>query len=141
MSLEPGLYFIRNGDRAIGRLPQEDDSLEPKAVYVLPDIVERPNFEIKKIDSDNYTIVALGTPNGPTAQIDNKVYALLEEQDRAEKWRIVHVPQHGENSYIIRTDDQGRSWFAPEGAEQQIRCRPFMPPVPPNEIFEIIRLF
>ncbi|EEB87837.1 hypothetical protein MPER_14650, partial [Moniliophthora perniciosa FA553] len=81
----------------------------------------------------------------PTANLDNLVFALLIEQERAEKWRIEAIPQHGKNRFIIQAENQADGWVAPQEAEQQIMCRPLIifpsepPQYPPNEIFEITR--
>ncbi|ESK88374.1 hypothetical protein Moror_14760 [Moniliophthora roreri MCA 2997] len=144
MSLESGPYTIRNGGRAIGRAQREDRSLRPKGVFVLPPDVEPPVFDIEKLDSGNYTIKAKGAP---TTQINNLVFALLIEEERAEKWQIVHIPQHGRHKYIIQANDQVNGWVAPEDPEQQILSRPLIifpsepPQYPPNEIFEIIPVY
>ncbi|THU89591.1 hypothetical protein K435DRAFT_677610, partial [Dendrothele bispora CBS 962.96] len=80
----------------------------------------------------------------PTANIDNLVFALLINEDEAEEWRIEAVPQHGENRYIITTQDQQNGWVAPDTLEEQINCKPLVvmqslpPQYPPTEVFEII---
>ncbi|KAK7047233.1 hypothetical protein VNI00_006899 [Paramarasmius palmivorus] len=142
MSLESGLYIIRNIDKAVGRKQAEDRSLLPKRVVVLPPSVEDPKWEIQKEDSNRYILKVQGAP---TANIDRLVFALLQDEESAEKWRIEAVPQHGENRYIITTQDQNEGWVAPEETDDQVKCQPLVatkslpPQYLPTEVFEIVR--
>ncbi|KAK7448420.1 hypothetical protein VKT23_013683 [Stygiomarasmius scandens] len=140
MSLPSGTYIIRNGDKNVGRRLAEDKSLLPKQVVLLPD-GQDSTWEIENIGNDGYL---LKNRNSPTANINDQVAALLIDQESAEKWHLEAVPQHGENRYIITTQDQSKGWVAPEESNEQIKCQPlistrsFPPLYLPTEVFEIV---
>ncbi|KAF5366264.1 hypothetical protein D9758_005808 [Tetrapyrgos nigripes] len=140
--LQSGTYVVRNGDFEVGRNLREDRTLLPKPVVLGPD-VQGTTLEIEQIGSEgnNYLIKARGAP---TANINNLVSALLTNEETAEEWRIEAVPQHGENRYIITTQDQEEGWVAPDEPGAQINCKPlistksFPPMYLPTEVFEIV---
>ncbi|THU82753.1 serine protease inhibitor [Dendrothele bispora CBS 962.96] len=143
MSLESGIYTIRNRDNNVGRSLTEDRSLGPKRILLLPQDVkpEEIKWEIEKLDHNSYT---LKIRDAPTANIDNLVFALLINKGEAEKWRIEAVPQHGENRYIITTQDKKDGWVAPDAPDEQIICKPLTatksqpPQYLPTEFYEIV---
>ncbi|KAF8643025.1 hypothetical protein AX16_009269 [Volvariella volvacea WC 439] len=142
MTLPSGMYIIRNGRHTVGRNHTEDASLLPKGVVLLPEGIQTPKWVVDN-RGDGYILKADGDP---TAPIDKLLFALLMEQERAEKWKVQHVPQLGLRSYIILTHDEREGWIAPEEPNEQIQCRPLIvmptdpPQYPPNEVFEFIRI-
>ncbi|KAK7047234.1 hypothetical protein VNI00_006900 [Paramarasmius palmivorus] len=144
MSLESGLYIIKNQGKYIGRNLAEDMSLLPKRIVTLPESVQAPRWEVEKKDDNKYI---LKCQKDATVQFDNLVWAALLPEPLPEKWCIEHVPHHGQNAYVILRENREQGWVVTsEEAYQQIGSKPLIvglsePPFyPPNEHFEFVRI-
>ncbi|KAF5354434.1 hypothetical protein D9757_014723 [Collybiopsis confluens] len=150
-TLSSGTYFIRNLRFPVSRFHIEDKSLNPKAVYTLPEGAEEQPWNIERV-GDGYI---LSNPGGaPTAAIPHKgqeyLFALLNGE-RPTKWKIESVISAGFSLYVIKSADDGKFWVssAPEHKnpteENQIEIKrlilqPVEPPrYPPEAVFEIVR--
>ncbi|KAJ3711011.1 serine protease inhibitor [Lentinula raphanica] len=144
MALETGLYIIKNADKIVGRALAEDLSLRPRRIILA--------------ESDNNSIASsflrLRLPfslaheceGSPTTHFDHKVFGLLLEHDKATKWHVIPVSQHGDNAYLIADTDLKGGWVAPEHVGEQIIFRPLIvqpsepPRYPGNQVFNIIKV-
>ncbi|KAF8638991.1 hypothetical protein AX17_001794 [Amanita inopinata Kibby_2008] len=166
MSLQSGFYTIRNGDKFVGRYEIEDRSLLPKRVLVGDDNIQVKvsiswfdlsistahmmalNLEwvVEALSNGRYK---LSTGKAPTVAIDNKLFALLMDEDKPEEWVITERPQAGDSMYTVEAASKEEGWIAPTNDEEevpQIAVRPLivgpsMPPFfPPTEVFKFERI-
>ncbi|GAA1393202.1 hypothetical protein GCM10009639_25990 [Kitasatospora putterlickiae] len=112
MSLDSGLYTIRNGEDLVGRALYETLDLSPKAVFNKTDdpdalwVVEvLPNGRYKLYAKGAPTAVENNMPAGP-------VVALLIQQQDAEEWELAAVDQAA-GTYQVRSS-LGSVWLVPE---------------------------
>ncbi|KAF8657106.1 hypothetical protein AX16_002293 [Volvariella volvacea WC 439] len=142
MTLSNGLYLIKNGAYFVGRSPAEDLSLRPKRILLLPEGVTAPRWEVEST-GEHYILKAQGAP---TTSIGGEVYALLVNEDGAEKWKLEKDVKRGDNFYVISSNNGSTGWIAPSDPEKQIACHAqivgmSLPPTyPGNESFEFIRI-
>ncbi|KIK62669.1 hypothetical protein GYMLUDRAFT_41585 [Collybiopsis luxurians FD-317 M1] len=99
MPLKTGHYLIINSGKCVGRPLIEDRSNNPKPIILLPRGFREQEIKwvIEGDDHKGYTVSIRGDP---TAPIDSKVFALLHEREKAEKWHIEPVKQRGPNRYV-----------------------------------------
>ncbi|KAJ3820073.1 serine protease inhibitor [Lentinula raphanica] len=142
MALETGLYIIKNADKIVGRALAEDLSLLPRRI-ILAESDNKFIWVIEKLDNDTYKFISEGSP---TTHFDHKVFGLLLEHDKATKWHVIPVSQHGDNAYLIADTDLKGGWVAPEHVGEQIIFRPLIvqpsepPRYPGNQVFNIIKV-
>ncbi|KAJ3756394.1 serine protease inhibitor [Lentinula raphanica] len=142
MALETGLYIIKNADKIVGRALAEDLSLRPRRI-ILAESDNKSIWVIEKLDNDTYKFISEGSP---TTHFDHKVFGLLLEHDKATKWHVIPVSQHGDNAYLITDTDLKGGWVAPEHVGEQIIFRPLIvqpsepPRYPGNQVFNIIKV-
>ncbi|CAL1706523.1 unnamed protein product [Somion occarium] len=141
MSLEPGNYEITSaidGNPIVARHPIEDHSGNPKTVFALP-LGIRPlgPWTVEKASGDKYILKAFGSP---TAAIDKKLFAILNDLYPAQEWVVTRIPQAGEDAYTVRKPDSPEGWFTAE-TDEQIKVQhlivgPSEPPFhPPGNVF------
>ncbi|KAI0768857.1 hypothetical protein BC629DRAFT_1292440 [Irpex lacteus] len=143
MTIAEGEYYIHSaaGDFQVGRLHREDRSLLPKRVVSLPpgDKPDRPWIVIKDGDKNLFTLKANGAP---TAAIDHKLFAILLDTPEPTKWKLIRAERHGEDAYIVTTEDGRAGWVLPSSEPyDQIAVRPLIvgpsnpPTYPLNQVF------
>ncbi|KAI0341519.1 proteinase inhibitor [Trametopsis cervina] len=144
MSLPTGTYEIRsavNDQFWVGRPLAEDHSLLPKPITTLPkdQIVSRPWLVVQS-DGENQYILKVG--GDPTAEIDNKLFAVLLPEPPATVWKLTPVSGYGDNAFAVSIEGDVRGWVVPdEELFTQIAVRPLIvgpsePPFyPPTEVF------
>ncbi|CAL1706507.1 unnamed protein product [Somion occarium] len=141
MSLKPGNYEITSaidGNPIVARHPIEDRSGNPKPVFALPPGI-RPlgPWTVEKVSGDKYILKAFGSP---TAAIDEKLFAILNDLYPAQEWVVTRIPQAGEDAYTVLKSDSGEGWFTAE-TDKQIHVQRLIvglsePPFhPPGNIF------
>ncbi|TFK92083.1 hypothetical protein K466DRAFT_562484 [Polyporus arcularius HHB13444] len=149
MSLANDSYHIMTleGRHAIGRNFVEDKSLLPKRILTVPiQGLRAPMstliWDIEPIGDGNYKIKTRGSYVGVLP--DGHIFAfVLEEMIQGAEWTIQHVPQHGEDAYIILQKNRERGWSYKEEDYGQLSvnhviCTPSVPPhYMPNMIFII----
>ncbi|KAL4252127.1 hypothetical protein ABKN59_001748 [Abortiporus biennis] len=105
--MEPGWYTITS----MVEEQYEDRSLHDKPIFLLPNIKEQipiaSVWNIEKTGEDRYR---LSTRGNFTAIQDDRV--------------LTAQPQHGENVYMIQTNDEEKGWTADGGEHSQIATRP-----------------
>ncbi|KAK6507668.1 hypothetical protein TWF481_006091 [Arthrobotrys musiformis] len=105
--LESGLYTIKCKlrDAPVGRHPVEDRTFNPKPVYALGEGNESPQWLVEKCE-DGYILTNKG---GRAAAIDGALFAILSEEENADKWVIEAQRHQGENLYTVKTKE-GLGW-------------------------------
>ncbi|KIK55793.1 hypothetical protein GYMLUDRAFT_248386 [Collybiopsis luxurians FD-317 M1] len=143
------VWVILNNGRYVGRPLKEDKTFNPKPIRILPKDAkpDEISWELEGDHIGGYIAKIRGAPTAPgfPPEPNDKVFALLGDQDKAEKWHFVPVPQHGLNQFIIVGHDQsdGKGWVAPQEVGEQINYKllivqPSYPPrYPSSEVFEI----
>ncbi|KIK52268.1 hypothetical protein GYMLUDRAFT_251405 [Collybiopsis luxurians FD-317 M1] len=160
-------YLILNSSRPVGRPLAEDKSNHPKPIKLLATSAHQDEIRVSH-PSPQYRCLSLtvevqwvleGNPHGYIAKIrgdptapgpppkpNDKVFALLLEEEIPEEWILEPVPQHGVNHYIILTHDRQRGWVTPKEEDGQISCRPLIATmsIPPQyesgAVFELRRV-
>ncbi|KAI0088753.1 hypothetical protein BDY19DRAFT_144265 [Irpex rosettiformis] len=147
MSIEDGQYqiFSAADNLPIGRPLAEDKSLLPKQVVTLPPgtAPTRP-WDVLKNPNGTFTLKVAGAP---TAEVDDKLFAILLDSPPPTEWRLTPVERNGPDAYIVTTSDGAKGWVVPDvKPESQIVIRPLIvgpsePPFyPPTEVFIFKRL-
>ncbi|RPD66161.1 hypothetical protein L227DRAFT_134503 [Lentinus tigrinus ALCF2SS1-6] len=126
MSLKDGIYTITtsSGGHLVGRHWVEDKSLLPKRVVTLHSVgYTQPKWDVHAVGNGNYKIKTGGSYVG--VMPDGHVFAfLLEDMIQGSEWKIQHVPQHGDNAYIITKGDGSEGWTYKDKDRSQA-CRLF----------------
>ncbi|KIK55767.1 hypothetical protein GYMLUDRAFT_248367 [Collybiopsis luxurians FD-317 M1] len=134
-------WLILYEGKYVGRPLDEDQSNKPKPIKLLPYYSRQDEIEwvLDGDDTNGFTASIRDAPTapGPPPEPDDKVFALLNDPEKAEKWYFQPVPEQGEHRYIILTNDQSETWVAPEEEGSQILCEPVTAPYLPQAIFEI----
>jgi len=120
----------------VGRDLREDFSLNPKRVSTVVQSSGDSTWEVQRLSNGKYT---LSTRGAPTAVINDKLYALLIGQERAEEWVI--SSSDIENAYRIQTSDKSKEWYASSEPYTQVAIRASSPGAPPKEsLFKISKV-
>ncbi|KIK49898.1 hypothetical protein GYMLUDRAFT_51483 [Collybiopsis luxurians FD-317 M1] len=137
-------YHILNNGKPVGRPLSEDKSRLPKPIKLLAKGAHEDEIKwVLEGDHHGYIAKIRGDPTAPGShhESNDKVFALLDDKEKAEKWIFEHVPQHGVNQYIILTHDRTRNWVAPKKEGEQIECHPLIildpPQHSPDTVFEL----
>jgi Peptidase inhibitor I66 len=86
--------------------------------------------------------VTLQAGQAPLGVVDDRLFALLVDHDRAEQWVVTPVPRYGENAVVIETHDRSAGMVLPdEQPGTQVAVKPLIvgrsepPSYPPDEIW------
>jgi len=86
--------------------------------------------------------VTLLAGQAPLGVVDDRLFALLVDHDRAEQWVVTPVPRYGKNAVIIETHDRSAGMVLPdEQPGTQVAVRPLIvgrsepPSYPPDEVW------
>ncbi|KAJ2911657.1 hypothetical protein MD484_g8756, partial [Candolleomyces efflorescens] len=148
MSLENGTYIIRNQSTKtpIGAL-EEGKPIPISKVVTLPGGVRAPLWKVTKERDGFYKFTQDG---GAAIEINKLLFVDSKIEDpHLTTWKVEHVPQHGDDAYIVTNLKFGGpslGWVVTEPAPYaQVAVRPlistpsFPPRFPPNEVFDFIR--
>jgi hypothetical protein len=58
--------------------------------------------------------VTLLAGHAPLGVVDDGLFALLVDHDRAEQWVVTPVPRYGENAVVIETHDRAAGMMLPD---------------------------
>lgn len=147
MPLDTGIYIISTmaDNRPVGRHLVEDRSLLPKAVRALPNGIQAPRIVVEQTPKGN--LIKAG--GAPTGKFRDAVYAFLIDVEQPQHWVITAQPHHGENVYIVETEDRTAGWvvasedtgFGPQVEVKPLKSTKSLPPqYSPNELFEFVRI-
>ncbi|KJA18988.1 hypothetical protein HYPSUDRAFT_217850 [Hypholoma sublateritium FD-334 SS-4] len=148
MTLKSGTYTITSKaeNAYVGRSHREDRSFNPKRVVFLPQDSDAPKWEIEAVPTGNF-IMKIG--GGHAAEIDKRLFAILQEEPKPVTWKIEAQPHMGENTYTINLADRPSAggWMVlvnNEEGDNQIAVQhyiigPSFPPFdPPVLLFVIV---
>ncbi|KDR79612.1 hypothetical protein GALMADRAFT_63312 [Galerina marginata CBS 339.88] len=139
--MDSGLYIITSKmeEFPVGRNAAEDLSLNPKKVIILPKGIEAPRWILQKVSDDTFIMKAGGNY---TANIDDKLFAVLMDEPRPTLWKVDPQFHLGENTYTVISGENPRlGWVVLDIAVRPLIVQPSFPPrFPPQELFVITRL-
>ncbi|KAH7927791.1 hypothetical protein BV22DRAFT_1127107 [Leucogyrophana mollusca] len=143
--LEAGLYMITSpclhGGSFIGRDLNEDRSLGPKKVVVLPVGVEAPKWIVEPMGKGRYKLKVGGAI---TCEMKQELYAMLIGLE-GEEWMIKYRDYH--DAYTIEKANEKAGWLVPDMkpftqiAVRPLQSQPSAPPkFPDSELWKFIRI-
>ncbi|KAF9525884.1 hypothetical protein CPB83DRAFT_885295 [Crepidotus variabilis] len=136
-----GRFTIKgtSAQKLIGRAYIQDESLNPKEIVLRSDNGQTPVFDLKT--SGDRTEIKID--GGRTANIHNKLFAVLAPEEPTQTWKIEEISQGGGRKYIIMNDDHQGWTLSEEAPESQIDIRPIVstksipPQHLPGQVWEI----